>query len=537
MLINEQGFFSHINLSIARYHQFNTILCFLPLDDIQSLAIDSDASPLQLTRWPYLPRLRTPRIIGAYNYDDLLLFLLLHAATLTHLIIKSNKRLISHGSSIKFNYPTGDMVMLLNNILLIHLSALRSLDLGMKYYRTCWPITTAVVPLTYLRLSLLNMDILIRLMSTPPLFQTLRQLHLQIGDSDFNSHFSVSMFHLSIRMINLHTFTFVQTFFSMLTIEWTVFEMLTSSKIMPVLRHANVSIFININDLNRIGSSSLFTDHRHVDIHFVFNLINFGATLLVNNWSDRSEWLTDGDPFSRGRQYYHNMWYTLPWAFDEFFHEYVPYKWITKVQVFEQPSQKIMTIDQSSLRTLDASGSTLASSIYSLPHVVLFDCIKTFHLSFWNTPVPIELSTLCNITLVNSIGFLNDLSFPTNVRSIRILLFYNYPNYMLPNWSMVLHTLSTWPQLRSLRVFMYDLPETVDDKNCEIIAKIASLVSDFGFCFRHKFGLADADELKTVFKNHKKFIKQLGDCILLSFDKQQPYYSIEKDECGLIMWF
>jgi hypothetical protein len=94
MLITERGFFSHINLSTARYHQFNTILHFLPLNDIQSVAIDSDASPLQLTHWPYLPRLRTLRIIGTYNYDDLLLYILLHASTLTHLIIKSNERLI-----------------------------------------------------------------------------------------------------------------------------------------------------------------------------------------------------------------------------------------------------------------------------------------------------------------------------------------------------------------------------------------------------------------------------------------------------------
>jgi len=94
MLINERGFFYHINLSLAHYHQFNTILRFLPLNDIQSLSIDSDASPLQLTRWPYLPRLRTLRVIGVYNHDHLLLFLLLHAATLTHLIIKSNERLV-----------------------------------------------------------------------------------------------------------------------------------------------------------------------------------------------------------------------------------------------------------------------------------------------------------------------------------------------------------------------------------------------------------------------------------------------------------
>jgi len=88
---------------------------------------------------------------------------------------------------------------------------------------------------------------------------------------------------------------------------------------MPVLRRANVSIFININDLNRISLSPLFTDHRHVDVHFAFSLINcpqyikvtqyiprgnhfhpreiVGATFVVNDWSIRSEWLTNGDPF------------------------------------------------------------------------------------------------------------------------------------------------------------------------------------------------------------------------------------------------
>ncbi|CAF4361790.1 unnamed protein product, partial [Rotaria sordida] len=74
MLITERDFFYHINLSLARRHQFNTILRCLPLNDIQSLRIDSDASPLQLTCWPYLPRLKILSIIGAYNHNDLLLF-------------------------------------------------------------------------------------------------------------------------------------------------------------------------------------------------------------------------------------------------------------------------------------------------------------------------------------------------------------------------------------------------------------------------------------------------------------------------------
>ena len=94
MLITERGFFHDINLSTAHYHQFNTILHLLSLNRIQSIAIDSDASPLQLTHWPHLPHLKTLRIIGVYNYDELSKFLLLHAATLTHLIIKSKEILI-----------------------------------------------------------------------------------------------------------------------------------------------------------------------------------------------------------------------------------------------------------------------------------------------------------------------------------------------------------------------------------------------------------------------------------------------------------
>ncbi|CAF3028695.1 unnamed protein product [Rotaria sp. Silwood2] len=227
----------------------------------------------------------------------------------------------------------------------------------MEYYGTRWPITTAIVPLTYLRLGLPSIDILVRLISTPSLSNTLHQLHVKVSNSIFNTHAPISTTNLSIRMVNLHTFTLVQKFFSELTIEWTVFETLTSS--LP-----------------------LFTDHRHVDVDFTFNLIDcpqyikitqyiprghrfhpreiVGATFIVNHWSERSEWLTDGDPFRRGRQYHHHMWYTLPWAFDEFFHEYVPYRCITKIQVFEAPSQKMTTINQSSLRTLDASSQKIA---------------------------------------------------------------------------------------------------------------------------------------------------------------------------------
>jgi len=109
---------------------------------------------------------------------------------------------------------------------------------------------------------------------------------------------------------------------------------------------------------------------------------------------------------------------------------------------------------------------------------------------------------------------------------------------MLPNWPVVLHSLSTLPQLSSLRIFMYDLSETVDDRSCQMIAEVAHLFTDFGFCFRRKYEFPeDKDDDESVFNDHTKFIKQLCHFILLSSLDKQPYYSIEVDGCGLTMWF
>ncbi|CAF1478851.1 unnamed protein product [Rotaria sordida] len=320
-----------------------------------------------------------------------------------------------------------------------------------------------------------------------------------------------------MRMVNLHTFTLVQTFFSKLKIEWIIFEILTSSKVMPVLRRANVSFFININDLIHIGSSSLFTDRRYVDVHFAFHLINCPEYIKMTQYIPTDN-LFRRREITRGYQYYHHMWYTLPWAFDEFFHEYLPERWITQVEVFQIPFQKMVTIDQSSFRTLDAS--------------------ETLHLSYYNGPISIHFSTLRNITLVNNINCLQYCSlWPKTISSIRILFFYFYPNYIIPNWPVILNSLSSLTQLNSLHVFMYDLPKTVDDKNCQIIAEIASQFADFGFYFRRKHSGSRDFDIDSVFKEHIKFIKQLYQLILpLCLDKQS-YYSIEEDSCGLTIWF
>jgi len=83
---------------------------------------------------------------------------------------------------------------------------------------------------------------------------------------------------------------------------------------------------------------------------------------------------------------------------------------------------------------------------------------------------------------------------------------------------------------------MYDMPKTVDDRSCQMIAKIAPLLSDFGFCFRNKFTLLTADDFDSVFHDHRKFLKQLCHSILLLSLDKHPYYSIEDKGCGLTMW-
>jgi hypothetical protein len=231
------------------------------------------------------------------------------------------------------------------------------------------------------------------------------------------------------------------------------------------------------------------------------------------------------------------MWYTLPWVFDEFFHEEIPYRKITKIEVFEIP-RKMITISQSFLRSLNISEPTLLLPIFYLPHVTLSNSIETLHLSFYNTSIRIDLPALRHMTLLNSINCLNCYSsFPITIRSIHLLLFYTYPNFIPPNWSVILHLHSTLPQLSSLRISMYDLPKTVDDKNCQILANITLLFRDFGFYFRRRFNLSNSNDFLPVFEDHKKFIKQLCRCIILMSLDKQPYYSIEKKGYGLRTWF
>ena len=90
-LLDERGFFRCVYLPSLRSHPFKALLCTVRLNQIESLVIDDSGSPRQLFRWLYLPRLTRLRLQGVREYDSVLVFLLLHAATLVHLTIKSNQ--------------------------------------------------------------------------------------------------------------------------------------------------------------------------------------------------------------------------------------------------------------------------------------------------------------------------------------------------------------------------------------------------------------------------------------------------------------
>ena len=89
-LLAERGFFRHVNLSAAYSRQFNQLLPSPPLNSVETLIIDRTASPLQLLSWPYLPRLTKLHLRGVREHDRVLLFVLLHATTLTHITIQSD---------------------------------------------------------------------------------------------------------------------------------------------------------------------------------------------------------------------------------------------------------------------------------------------------------------------------------------------------------------------------------------------------------------------------------------------------------------
>lgn len=181
-------------------------------------------------------------------------------------------------------HPSGRLVTLLENVL-PHLTMLRSLNLGQDtgFGLTRWPITTIQSPLNYLCLPIQDINRLCHVMSTATLSTTLEQLHVTMRSEHVTRFQTLSKELVLSKMINLHTFTLVQSIFSTNRIYWSPIESLTAPSVMPVLRRVNLAIFITIDDLDHINRSSLFTDDRRIDVQFAFIIDNVSLGIQLMN--------------------------------------------------------------------------------------------------------------------------------------------------------------------------------------------------------------------------------------------------------------
>ena len=168
-------------------------------------------------------------------------------------------------------YPSWNLCDFIKNTL-NRLSALRSLDFGIE--RTThlhhWPSRTIETHLTYLRITLVTPFVLFNLMNTQPLSRTLQQLHITMSDVASSPHPRFPNTNVWPRMEVLHTFTFIKSFNWHFSKEWFLLDTLTCSNVMPLLRRINFCIVIDINDLDRMYHSPLFTDDRHVDTNYAY---------------------------------------------------------------------------------------------------------------------------------------------------------------------------------------------------------------------------------------------------------------------------
>ncbi|CAF1271985.1 unnamed protein product [Adineta ricciae] len=555
-LLSEQGFYYHVNLSSTRYQQFKALLSSLRFDEIQSLTIDVHASLLQIRCWPYLPRLRILKVKGVRNFRDVFSFAHRHASTLSHLTVESSRYFKTDGLSRRLCYPSWNLYKFISEIL-NNMFALRSLNLGMEssFFLHTWSFKTIQLPLTHLTVALHFICDLINLMLTDPLSHTLEQLHITLArNCDIESSMD-AVSHLS-RMKTLHTFTFAKSFEWQSNYEWSFIDRLTSAKVMPALRRMSFALVINYIDLIEMENSALFTDFRHIDVHYSFIIVApsreshavllnhvprgsqshpreiVSVTFMSGPWPDDQPFITPDVRYIETPKFRQHLFYTLPWVFDKFFQLCVPDRCISEVEVFMSPT---MGKNYSSRLTKLDMSDNLPSCSTLLSNVIFPNKIVELQLFRCNRHVSMNLPNVSHLNLIDSLDSLRSNSLPFNVRTIQIVLHHECLHFATDDWT-ILRALSTLPLLKSLRILLYDMRIPPDHTSSQIIAERALLLSDFSFCFRRDKYPDPYDKI-SAYKRHWLFIKQLRKRILLASLEREPYISVEKDGCGLVAWF
>jgi hypothetical protein len=267
----------------------------------------------------------------------------------------------------------------------------------------------------------------------------------------------------------------------------------------------------------------------------------------------------------------YDVWYTLPWAFEQFFDLLEPYQYITKVETFAPSPWNSSIIYPSRLRTLSISQNDSLPSIVSMPHVVQLDRIDTVHLSFHDWPTGLNFRTLRHVTLTNNlIALKNFPSFLTGIRSIQILLRGIMPNSVSSDWS-ILRSISALPMLISLHIVLDHMNTGLDETSCQIIAETSPMFVHFAICFRRQNGLPSPDRiahpvemdpailqllandptimiiedgdddslsfLESVFDEYRTSVEEIRCRILRLPFHIEPLIVVEEGGCGLTVWY
>jgi hypothetical protein len=180
------------------------------------------------------------------------------------------------------------------------------------------------------------------------------------------------------------------------------------------------------------------------------------------------------------------------------------------------------------------SGNLLSSATF-FSQVVSSNKIVELNLYRCNGQISIDLPNVSHLNLVDSLDSLNSSSLSLNIRSIQIILHHESLPFATGDWT-ALHTLSTLPLLKSLRIVLYGMHTPPDNTSCQIIAMIAPMLTDFSFCFRRIY-LQNPYNIRLAYKKHCSFIKQLRNRILNLSLNERPYVFFEEDSSGLIIWF
>ncbi|CAF3968982.1 unnamed protein product [Rotaria sordida] len=385
--------------------------------------------------------------------------------------------------------------------------------------------------------------------------QGLNQADTFIQDFCDNFGFSLRNKGLLHRMESLHTFTFIKSFKCYSNEEWEFVNVLTNSDIMPVLRRINFSVFIDANDLVQMTHSNLFVDDRHIDVHYVFMISDDRQHSELDEYVPRGSlshprqiasvtfisecWPVDSMMHNRDEIYLNkprnrqHIFYTLPWAFNEFFPLCVPDGYINELEVFTSTSP-VNRVGSSHVRKFSISNN-FPSLATSFPHIMSSNKVVELHLSRCDRELSVNLPIFDHLIITDSLDLLNKCCFSRNIRSIQITLNQEYIHLARNDWND-LPILSTLPFLNSLRILLYDMNVPPNDVSRHIIVETISNMSDFCFCFRRK-NYGNRENFESAHTMQAIFITQLRNDILALPLNEKPRIAVEKGGYGLIAWF